>query len=79
MTNGYTNVYGQNIQSNEEYINTKKDLGLYKENNQNNIINNEEDAVASSKEDSNPLGTIVALSLIGVGGYLGYKSYKKSK
>ena len=45
----------------------------------NNIINNEEDAVASSKEDSNPLGTIVALSLIGVGGYLGYKSYKKSK
>ena len=35
LTNGYTNVYGQNIQSNEEYINTKKDLGLYKENNQN--------------------------------------------
>ena len=35
LTNGYTNVYGQNIQSNEEYINAKKDLGPYKESNQN--------------------------------------------
>lgn len=45
----------------------------------NNIINNEEDVKSSSEGDSNILGVVVALGLTGVGGYLGYKSYKKSK
>lgn len=45
----------------------------------NNIINNEEDVKSSSEGDSNTLGVVVTLGLIGVGGYLGYRRYKKSK
>lgn len=43
-------------------------------NTKDNITNN---TITNNKEDSNPLGSILALGLLGGGGYLGYKKYKK--
>ena len=31
LTDGYRNIYGQDVQPSENYVNTKKNLGLYKE------------------------------------------------
>ncbi len=41
-----------------------------------NINNN---TTTNNQEDTNPLGGVIALGLLGGGGYLGYKKYKKSK
>lgn len=34
---------------------------------------------ASSQDNSNPVGTVLALGILGGGGYLGYKKYHKTK
>lgn len=44
-----------------------------------NKNNNNNNATINNQEDSNPLGGILTLGLLGGGGYLGYKKYKKSK
>lgn len=41
-----------------------------------NAINN---TIANNQEDSNPLGGILTLGLLGGGGYWGYKNYKKTR
>ena len=43
-------------------------------NSKNNITNN---TTTDSREDSNPLAGVITLGLLGGGGYLGYKKYKK--
>ena len=39
-----------------------------------NVANN---TITNNQEDSNPLGGILTLGLLGGGGYWGYKKYKK--
>ncbi len=41
-----------------------------------NVTNN---TITNNQEDSNPLGGILILGLLGGGGYWGYKKYKKSR
>lgn len=41
-----------------------------------NVANN---TITNNQEDSNPLGGILTLGLLGGGGYWGYKKYKKSR
>lgn len=41
-----------------------------------NVTNN---TITNNQEDSNPLGGILTLGLLGGGGYWGYKKYKKSR
>ena len=43
-------------------------------NSKNNITNN---TTTDSKEDSNPLAGVITIGLLGGGGYLGYKKFKK--
>lgn len=70
-TNGKTSTIKINIKEspkteNSAIINTSS-------NNKNNITN----TTTNSNEDSNPLAGIITLGLLGGGGYLGYKKFKK--
>lgn len=44
-----------------------------------NSKNDSMNTTANNREDSNPLGGIITLGLLGGGSYWGYKKYKKSK
>lgn len=71
-TNGKTSTIKINIKEspkaeNSAIINTSST-------NQNSITN----TITNSNEDSNPLAGIITLGLLGGGGYLGYKKYKKA-
>ena len=71
-TNGKTSTIKINIKEspkteNSAIINTSST-------NKNNITN----TTINSNEDANPLAEIITLGLLGGGGYLGYKNYKKA-
>lgn len=52
LTDGYRNIYGQDVLPSENYVNTKKNLGLYKETSQNKdygVIDDEDVRVFGEK------------------------------
>lgn len=49
---------------------------IYNSGTTNNMNTN---TIASSENNSNPVGTVLALGILGGGGYLGYKKYHKTK
>ena len=56
LTDGYRNIYGQDVLPSENYVNTKKNLGLYKEPSQNKdygIIDDEDIRVFGEKKKKN--------------------------
>lgn len=72
-----------NGKTNKIQINIREELKKEKITSQNTtttsaIINNNVETT-SNKKDTNPLGEILALGILGGGGYWGYKKYKKVK
>lgn len=45
----------------------------------NSTTTNSTNTISDTKNNSNPVGTVLALGILGGGGYLGYKKYSKSK
>lgn len=73
-TNGRTNSIKINIKEKVENTTIEKSSTI--SNTANNIVN---DTTNSNSQDSNPIGGILSLGLLGGGGYFGYNKYKKSK
>lgn len=75
-TNGKTNTIKINIKEKKKTENTTMIKTSTINNTANNKVNN---TIHSNYQDSNPIGGILTLGLLGGGGYWGYKTYKKSK
>ncbi|MBQ2938454.1 MAG: Ig-like domain-containing protein [Clostridia bacterium] len=74
--NGKTNTIKISIKEKEKTENTTIIKTSTINNTANNKVNN---TINSNSQDSNPIGGILTLGLLGGGGYWGYKTYKKSK
>ena len=73
-SNGKTNTIKINIKESPKAENSAI---IKTSTNSKNINTN--NTTTNNREDSNPLAGVITLGLLGGGGYLGYKKFKKSK